>query len=163
MNLSRFQKRIARDMDLIRGHYSSIYTESTWSYFLVEYGHWLKIRIPKNYPFKCIELYVINKENGEEQSYVELYKKWIGYYYNHLHELPKPSYCLCCDTITRQWSPHNRMINVIKELGQFHEWWKELRCLHYAKKMLIVENDLNKYLNNDSIKYILSFLHVRIS
>ena len=160
--LSKCQLRIQRDMDMVRGYYP-VHEESPFEHHVFEDHHHLKIVIPTNYPFQCIMLNVVNKDTHEESSYVEVYKRLIGYYYHHLRgDLPSPGHCICCNHIGINWSPHNRMINVIKELVRYHEWWKALRTYYYAKELLTHNNDLNNNINNDTIHYILTFLNVDI-
>lgn len=153
----KIKKRIIHDVDMMRGYYCT-YEETPFIYHVYTDHHHLKVLIPKDYPFRSIRLNVVNKTTQEEICYVELYKKLISHYYRLIPELMRPGHCVCCDNIYSKWSPYRKMLNVIQEMYQYHQWWQELRSYYYAKKLFINNNNLN----NDVIDYILQFLHVEI-
>ena len=83
----------------------------------------LKLILYEGYPFKAPRLYV-NKENYRNR-YKYMYKK-------HKYLLKRKGIdisCPCCNTILCNWSPSNRIIELLNEYDEKEEIYDRLRTI----------------------------------
>lgn len=149
----RFEKRIKRDIDMIRGKYT-LYKVKNDIHVFDDTFHY-RIVVPSEYPFHCIDLYCVSRDKKHQEIYHRLYKPWVDFYTSRLPNLQLSQTCLCCHNLNRCWSPHNRMLHVMTEAKDFYAYFHKIRALYFGEKIL---NSIN-HLNNDSIQYILSYLY----
>ena len=149
----RFEKRIQRDMDMIRGQYILHIDKKDIHIFDGAFHY--RIEVPSEYPFRCIDLYCVSRDKKHQEIYYRLYKPWVDFYTARLPKLHTLQTCFCCDNLNRGWSPQNRMIHVVSEAKDFYAYFHKIRTLYFGEKILNSIKDLN----NDSIHYILSYLY----
>jgi hypothetical protein len=111
----------------------------------------ITIEIDEKYPFSIPKLY-INELNKKRINYIDWFLKERTKHKNILSELNINLICICCSTITCEWSPISGIKDILNEYDTYYNKY------YIIQKFIIIYNKINNF-DNLIYKHILYFLY----
>jgi hypothetical protein len=111
----------------------------------------ITIEIDEKYPFSTPKLY-IHELNKKPINYINWFLKERIKYTHLINELNIHLVCICCSTITCEWSPVSCINDILNEYDTYYNKHEII------KKFIIIYNKINNF-DNLIYKHILDFLY----
>tara|TARA_B100001142_G_C14320205_1_gene650105 strand:+ start:431 stop:937 length:507 start_codon:yes stop_codon:yes gene_type:complete len=163
---TRFLNRIHRELDVLMGVYDvHVLEESNEIQIMIHDGNrrYFKMVITKDYPFKPPLLMYVSICCHEEKEYVSCIQDMLYFYVKKLNityqNMCDNVNCLFCKSFVKnQWSPGNRMFDLLQERERMENSFKDVRSGYYATKALTKIPCVCDYI----IEHICSYIYSRI-
>lgn len=142
-----YKKRLNSELELLKNYKNcnNVYTEyinekKTYFYFKYKNNNF-RVCITGNYPFvsPSLEIIFFNDNDNEKiiLSYVEYFYKLLFFYKPFF-----PYECPCCFNQQYNWTPKNKIIDLLSDIDKYTSILQELIEKYYCNKIDIVNSDL---------------------
>ncbi len=152
-----FYRRVIREYELLINNENTFFYNTlldkidnnnkiTISMKLFSYHHNISFIFTRDYPFKAPIIYINNK----------LYTNILIYQKNNIKQNIYEKYfidknvCLCCSTMLCNWSPLNKIINILPEIKTnieyIHRYIEILHAIKIKQKYLLDDINIESYL-----------------